>query len=111
MEDSDLLALAKKIREQAYAPYSNFSVGAVLVGENEKRYCGCNVENVSFGLTICAERNALAAAIADGCRQFSKIVIVADCREPVPPCGGCRQVLAEFAPNLAIVSANLHGEV
>ena len=95
---------------RAYAPYSKFHVGAVLVGKDGRTFAGCNVENISFGLTICAERNAVFAAVAAGCREFSKIVIVADTEEPASPCGACRQVLAEFDPDLDIVLANFRGK-
>src|SRR5260221_11235711 len=89
-------------REQAYAPYSRFAVGAALLSESGEVHRGCNVENVSFGLTICAERNAVTAALQSGCRMFSCIAIVADTESPVVPCGACRQFLAEFHPALPI---------
>ena len=89
-------------REKAYAPYSKFAVGAALLAASGEVYAGCNVENVSFGLTICAERSAVIAAIQAGCRKFSGIAIVADTETPVVPCGACRQVLAEFHPSLPI---------
>lgn len=93
-EKQTLLKAAEKARENAYAPYSHFRVGAALLGESGKIYPGCNVENASYGLTLCAERNALTRAIADGEQQFRGIAIVA--AEWAPPCGACRQVLAEF---------------
>ena len=96
---------------RAYAPYSKFLVGAVLVTKGGRLFEGCNVENVSFGLTICAERNAVFAAVAAGCREFSKIVIVADTPEPTPPCGACRQVLAEFNPDMEVVLGNFAGKM
>ncbi len=93
---SALISAAWEVRDRAYAPYSTFHVGAALLGDDGVIYRGCNVENLSFGLTICAERNAVCAAIAAGCRRFHALVVVADTREPVSPCGSCRQVMAEF---------------
>jgi len=110
VSDDKLITQAISAAERAYAPYSKFHVGAVLVASDGRIFTGCNVENISFGLTICAERNALFSAVAADCREFSKIVIVADTEEPVSPCGACRQVLAEFNPNLEILLANFHGK-
>ena len=104
-----LIEAAAQARRQAYAKYSNFAVGAALRATNGRVYVGCNVENISFGLTICAERNALAAAIAAGERSFEAIAVVSDSIEPVSPCGACRQVLAEFAPDLKILSVTTDG--
>jgi cytidine deaminase len=108
--DNELVVQAIEVAGRAYAPYSKFQVGAVLVGKDGRTFGGCNVENISYGLTICAERNAVFAAVAAGCREFSKIVIVADTEEPASPCGACRQVLAEFNPDLEIVLANFRGK-
>src|SRR5437867_4454794 len=108
----DWAALAERAwaaREKAYAPYSKFAVGAALLSESGKVYCGCNVENISFGLTICAERSAAVAAIHAGCRKFSGIAIVADTEALLAPCGACRQFLAEFQPSLPIHAVGRDG--
>lgn len=105
-----LIAKAKEAASRAYAPYSHFSVGAAILTTDGRIFHGCNVENISFGLTICAERNAIFSAIANGCREFEKIAIVADTEEPISPCGACRQVLAEFNPNMEIILANFQGK-
>ena len=97
-------AIAARLR--AYAPYSNFQVGAAVLAADGRIFTGCNVENLSYGLTICAERNAIFAAVAAGVREFSAMAIVADTRQPISPCGACRQVMAEFG-DFTIVSANL----
>ncbi len=109
MIDKDLIGAAEQVRKMAYAPYSTFAVGAALLGRGGEVFVGCNVENISFGLTMCAERVALGAAIAAGVRQFGCIAIVSDSREPVVPCGACRQALAEFASDLRIVSSSVFG--
>lgn len=109
MSPLDLLQSALAARLQAYAPYSGFAVGAALETPEGKVYAGCNVENLSFGLTVCAERAALFSAIAAGERRFVRVAIVADSREPIAPCGACRQVLAEFAPDLEVCGFNLEG--
>jgi len=93
--EQELFALAKEARESAYAPYSDFKVGAALLGESGTIYLGCNVENASFGLTVCAERVALFKAVSEGERVFKAIAIYAGSKS-VPPCGACLQVMAEF---------------
>jgi cytidine deaminase len=111
MNHESLIAAAKDARSRAHAPYSNFQVGAALECSDGTVFTGCNVENISYGLTICAERVAIASAVAAGHRSFRRIAVVADTRQPITPCGACRQVMAEFCDNLTVVSANFHGEI
>lgn len=106
----ELLECAKKAREAAYAPYSKFAVGAALLAKNGKIYTGCNIENSSYGLSICAERAALFKAVSEQVTEFVAIAIVADTKGPVSPCGACRQALAEFSPNLVVLMSNLEKE-
>jgi cytidine deaminase len=110
MNDQALIQSALAARLQAYAPYSNFQVGAALLAKDGRVFTGCNVENLSYGLTICAERNAIFAAIAAGVREFAAIAITADTREPISPCGACRQVMAEFG-DFKVLSATLDEKV
>jgi cytidine deaminase len=109
MNPTELLEKAWSVRGAAYAPYSNFAVGAALLAESGQVFTGCNVENVSFGLTICAERAAVCAAISAGARRFRIICIVSDSISPVSPCGACRQVLAEFSEDLEVICENRDG--
>lgn len=104
-----LIASAKEARENAYAPYSNYKVGAALLAKSGQMYMGCNVENASLGLTICAERNAVGNAILHGERSFRAIALVMDDEPPATPCGACRQVLAQFSQELHVISVNLEG--
>jgi cytidine deaminase len=102
-----LLDLAAEARKAAYVPYSHFAVGAALRAEDGTIYTGCNVENASFGLTICAERNAVVHAVAEGARYFDAVAVVTE--NGVTPCGACRQVLAEFGPHMTVVVADTAG--
>src|SRR4051812_16355987 len=106
---NNLRQLATEARQHAYAPYSGFLVGAALVVESGEVFSGCNVENISLGLTMCAERVCVGKAIDAGKRTFTEITIVADTAQPVVPCGACRQVMAEFSPDLLIRSWTLSG--
>jgi cytidine deaminase len=109
----DLLALARNARERAYAPYSNFLVGAALLTRDGRRFSGCNVENASYGLCNCAERTALFNAVAAGCRpgDFAALAVIADTDNPVSPCGACRQVMSELCDDaMPVLLANLHGD-
>jgi cytidine deaminase len=110
MNFDDLVTAARQVRERAYAPYSRFQVGAALRAASGRIYCGCNVENLSFGLTVCAERAAVFAAVAAGETKFEAIAVVADSIQPVTPCGACRQVLIEFSSDLKVCSANLQDQ-
>ena len=102
-DDEALVAAAMAAREQAYAPYSQFAVGAALRCADGSVVSACNVENASYGLTMCAERNAVAAAVASGRRSFTAIAVAGPPGAVTSPCGACRQVLAEFAPDLRVL--------
>jgi cytidine deaminase len=106
----DLVGVARRAREHADARFSNFKVGAALQTADGAVISGCNIENATYGLTICAERVAMFKALSDGHRAFTRIAIVADTETLTPPCGACRQILWEFGGNLEIVLANLHAE-
>jgi cytidine deaminase len=97
-----LVTAARNAQAHAYAPYSNFRVGAALEAADGTVFLGCNIENASYGLTICAERAAICAAVSAGARHFRRAVVVSDIDPPAPPCGACRQMLAEFGLDLPI---------
>jgi cytidine deaminase len=103
-----LVEAARAGREFAMAPYSRFKVGAALLSTNGRIFTGCNVENASYGLTVCAERVALLKALSEGERSFSLIAVCAEPEAPTPPCGPCRQLLWEYCGDLPVVLANLH---
>jgi cytidine deaminase len=98
-----LLEAAKKVKENAYAPYSHFHVGAALITDTGEIFTGCNVENTSYGLTICAERNAIFKMISEGEHRIAEILVIGDTEEFLPPCGACRQVMTEFSTNDTVV--------
>jgi cytidine deaminase len=109
-----LIRAARDARESAYAPYSNFRVGAALLTKDARVFSGCNVENASYGLSNCAERTALYSAIAAGYRpgDFTHLVVIGDTDGPIAPCGACRQVMIELGgAQLLVVQTNLHGAV
>ena len=109
--NKNLIEHAQKARENAYAPYSNYLVGAALLLDNGEIIEGVNIENASYGGAICAERSAIAAAVSKGFRKFKAIAVVTESDPPAAPCGFCRQILAEFAPNLHVILANTKGQV
>lgn len=105
MDWDRLVDAAWQVRESAYAPYSHFSVGAALFAADGRIFVGCNVENISYGLTQCAERVAIGAAVAAGVREFLAVAVVADTEVPISPCGACRQVLAEFGISRVLLAS------
>lgn len=113
MEDTkkqELIQIALEARKKAYAPYSKYQVGAALLGKSGHIYSGCNVENASFGATICAERTAAVKAVSEGETSFIALVVATDGNEPGAPCGICRQFLAEFGLDLILILVNLDGK-
>jgi cytidine deaminase len=110
MDDRNLLAVAEQAAAVAYAPYSGLKVGATLLAADGRFFTGCNVENASYGLTICAERAAVAKAVSEGARRFRRMAIYVYADRPFPPCGACRQVLQEFAPGLTLLLSCTTGE-
>ncbi len=109
MDAENLIKLATEARENAYAPYSRFKVGAALLALNGRVFTGCNVENATYGLTVCAERVALWKAVSEGEREFVAVAVVADGERPPSPCGACRQLLWEFCDDIEVITANLRG--
>ena len=105
-----LIERASQAQSNAYARYSNFSVGAAILGQNGEIFAGCNVENSSYGLTNCAERTAVFSAVSEGVKDFRALVVISDSKSPAKPCGACRQVLYEFSPQLEILCINNAGQ-
>lgn len=101
---------ARFAREQAHAPFSNFKVGAALLTETGEIFTGCNIENASYGLTMCAERVAIFKAVSEGAKIFTQLAVVGDAENLTPPCGACRQIIWEFCGDIPIILANLRGE-
>ncbi len=110
-ENIFLIEKAKKAKENSYSPYSNFKVGAALLTENNKIYTGCNIENSSYGATICAERTAFSKSISDGEKKFKKIAIASDLNDLTFPCGICLQVISEFMPKGKIILQDKNGDI
>ena len=110
-ERTNLIAVASKAREHAHAPYSHFRVGAALRANSGRIFTGCNIENSTFGLTLCAERVAVFKALSEGERGFNAVAVVADTKRLTPPCGACRQILWEFCRDAEVILANLSGQI
>jgi cytidine deaminase len=111
LSDDELIGMAREVRERAHAPYSGFRVGAALLASDGRVFTGVNVENASIGLSVCAERNAIARAVADGVTDFEVMAIVTDATpEPTMPCGVCRQVIWEFSHDLRVIVESGEGE-
>lgn len=110
MTAKSLIDAALRARENAHAPYSHFRVGAALEDSDGRVHTGCNVENATYGLTVCAERVAVLKAVSEGARKFTRIAISADTETLTPPCGACRQILWEFCGDIEIILVNLHGK-
>jgi len=109
-EHDALIAAARAARENAHAPYSNFPVGAAVRAKSGRMFSGCNVENATYGLTLCAERVAIFKAISEGEREFDAIAVVTDTETLTPPCGACRQIIWEFCGDADVLLANLQGK-
>jgi cytidine deaminase len=109
-KDEELIGIALQAREAAYAPYSQYKVGAALLGKSGRIYTGCNVENASYGASICAERTAAVKAVSEGEREFEALAVAVGGEEPSSPCGICRQFLAEFGIGLRLILVNVKGD-
>ena len=105
-----LIEAALKARENAHAPYSNFKVGAAVEDASGRIFTGCNVENATYGLTVCAERIAIFKATSEGARKFTRVAVVADTETLTPPCGACRQIIWEFCGDIELLMANPQGK-
>lgn len=110
-EYKKLMKEAEKARKKAYTPYSKFKVGAAVLSADGKIFTGCNIENASFGLAVCAERVAIFKAISEGSTKFKAIAVIGDTDKPCSPCGACRQVISEFGEDIPLIMANLKGDV
>lgn len=110
IEREKLIEVARKVAGYAYAVYSDFKVGAALLTPDERVFTGCNIENSSYGLTVCSERTAVFKAISEGHREFAAIAIWSESSPPARPCGACLQVLAEFGSDINVICANSKGE-
>lgn len=111
-EIKEVIEVIKEKMKNSYSVYSEFKVGAAVLGDNNIWYYGVNVENVSYGLTICAERNAVSTAITEGVKKILKVVVVADTEKPVTPCGACREFMYEFSNEESLIyMANLKGDI
>jgi cytidine deaminase len=108
--DKKLIEAARTARENAHAPYSNFRVGAAVRTKSGKIYSGCNIENATYGLTLCAERVAIFKAMSEGERDFDAIAVVTDTEKLTPPCGSCRQIIWEFCGDVPVIMSNLQGK-
>ncbi|MBS4194720.1 cytidine deaminase [Lederbergia citri] len=112
MNQEQLIQEARKAQEKAYVPYSHFPVGAALLTTDGKVYHGCNIENAAYSVVNCAERTAIFKAVSEADRDFAMLAVIADTDRPVPPCGACRQVIAELCPkNMKVVLANKKGDI
>jgi len=111
MGDVELIDAARQVQKNAYAPFSGFKVGAAILAKDGQIFTGVNVENSSYGLTICAERSAIGKAVTAGSNKFAKIVVYSNSSPPATPCGACRQALYEFSPSLQVICVNNQNEI